>query len=123
MLSQVEKFEILNKKINILCKVKNDIDINLDPSSKSFSNNKSIQEALSSIEITQDDYYWTLFILPETDYQIHLKRSPGSQFVSNCNPVMLKAWEANLDIQPATTRYSDMWQLTFQSQKVKFQKP
>ena len=68
MLSQVEKFEILNKKSNILCKVKNDIDINLDPSDKSFSNNKSIQEALSSIEITQDDYYWTLFILPETDY-------------------------------------------------------
>ena len=36
---------------------------------------------------------------------------------------MLKAWKANLDIHAATVRHSDMWQLTFQGQKVKFQKP
>ena len=58
MLSHVEKFEILNKRSNILCKVKNYIDINLDPSNKLFSNYKSIREILSSIEIAEDDYYW-----------------------------------------------------------------
>ena len=36
---------------------------------------------------------------PDNDYEIHLKRSTGSCFVNNYNPVLLKAWEANLDIQ------------------------
>ena len=54
-LSQVKKFEILNKRCNILCKVKNYIDINLD--SSDFSNDKSIREILSDIEITEDDCY------------------------------------------------------------------
>ena len=62
MLSQVEKFEILNKKSNILCKIKNYIYISLDSSNKNFSNGKSIWEILSSIEITEDDYYWVLSI-------------------------------------------------------------
>ena len=42
-------------------------------------------------------------ISPETDYEIHLKRSPGSFFVNSHNPVLHKAWEANLDIQPVQT--------------------
>ena len=50
--------------------------------------------------ITEDDYYWALSISPDNDYEIHLKRSTGSCFVNNYNPVLLKAWEANLDIQP-----------------------
>ena len=91
MLSQVEKSEILNKRSSILCKVKNFIDINLDPSNKIFSSNKAIREVLSSIEITEDDYYWAVSISPETDYEIHLKRSLGFCFVNNYNPVLLKA--------------------------------
>ena len=49
MLSQIEKFEMLNKRSNI--EVKNFIDISLDPSNN-FSNDKSIREIFSSIEIT-----------------------------------------------------------------------
>ena len=49
--------------------------------------------------ITEDDYYWALSISPDNDYEIHLKRSTGSCFVNNYNPVLLKAWEANLDMQ------------------------
>ena len=54
MLSQIEKFEMLNKRSNI--EVKNFIDISLDPSNN-FSNDKSIREIFSSIEIT--DGNWT----------------------------------------------------------------
>lgn len=103
VLSQVENFEILNKRSNSLSKVKNHIDINLDP--RNFSYGKIIREILSSIEITEDDYYWALSISPKTDYGIQLKRSPVSCFVSNYNPVLLKTWEANLDIQ-SVLRYS-----------------
>ena len=59
----------------------------------------SIQEILSSMGITEDDYHWGLSISPDNDYEIHLKRSTGSSFV-NYNSVLMKAWEANLDIQP-----------------------
>ena len=50
----------------------------------------------------QDDYYYwvSLSISPDNDYEIHLKRGTTSCFVNNYNPVLLKAWKANLDIQP-----------------------
>ena len=99
-LNQVDKFGILSKRNNILGQVKKYIDNNLDPNSKSFSNDLLIQEILSSMGITEDDYYWALSISPDNDYEIHLKRSTGSCFVNNHNPVLLKVWEPNLDIQP-----------------------
>ena len=99
--NQVDKFGILSKRNNVLSLVKKYIDNNLDPNSKSFSNYLSIQEILSSMGITEDDYYWALSISPDNDYEIHLKRSTGSCFVNSYNPVLLKEWEANLDIQPA----------------------
>ena len=48
--------------------------------------------------ITEDDYYWVLSISLDNDHEIHLKRSTGSCFVNNFNPVLLKAWKENLDI-------------------------
>ena len=59
-LSQVEKFKILNKRSNILCKVKKSIDTHLDPSSKKFSNDKTIQEILLNMEVTEVYYYGAL---------------------------------------------------------------
>ena len=99
-LNQVDKFGILSKRNNILGQVKKYIDNNLDPNSKSFCNDLSIQEILSSMGITEDDYYWALSISPDNDYEIHLKRSTGLCFVNNYNPVLLNTWKANLDIQP-----------------------
>ena len=51
-------------------------------------------------------------ISPETDYEIHLKRSPGSFFVNSHNPVLHKAWEANLDIQPAQNSCKELRYMT-----------
>ena len=62
--------------------------------------------------ITQDDYYWALSISPDNDYEIHLKRSTGSCFVNNQNPVLLKAWEANLDIQPVHNYFKALTYMT-----------
>ena len=111
-LNQVDKFGILSKRNNILGQVKKYIDNNLDPNSKSFSNDLLIQEILSSMGITEDDYYWALSISPDNDYEIHLKRSTGSCFVNNYNPVLLKAWEANLDIQPVHNYFKALTYMT-----------
>ena len=92
-LNQVDKFGILSKRNKILGQVKKYIDNNnLDPNSRSFSNDLSIQEILSSMGITEDYYYyWTLSISTDNDYEIYLKRSTGSRFVNNYNSVLLKA--------------------------------
>ena len=73
-LSQVEKSEILNKRSNILCRVKKNTDIYLHPNSKNISNDKITQEIIFNTEVKQIDYYWVLSISPKTDYVIHLKR-------------------------------------------------
>ena len=62
--------------------------------------------------ITEDDYYWALSISPDNDYEIHLKRSTGSCFVNNYNPVLLKAWEANLHIQPVHNCFKALTYMT-----------
>ena len=108
----IDQSGILSKTNNILGQVKNYIDNNLDPNSKSFFNDFSIQEILSSMGITEDDYYWALSISPDNDYEIHLETSTGSCFVNNYNPVLLKAWEANLDIQPVHNCFKALTYMT-----------
>ena len=90
----------LDKRSNILYKVKSYIDINLHPSNKVFWNDRLIREIFSSIEIIEDDYYWTFFISTETEYEIDLKRISSLHFVNNpvFKPVLLKGWETKLDI-------------------------
>ena len=111
-LNQVDKFGILSKRNYILGQVKKYIDNNLDPNSKSFSNDLLIQEILSSMGITEDDYYWALSISPDNDYEIHLKRSTGSCFVNNYDPILLKAWETNVDIQPVHNYFKALTYMT-----------
>ena len=101
----IDKSGLLSNRNNILGQVKNYIDNSLDPNSKSFSNDLSIQEILSSMGITD--------ISPDNDYEIHLKKSTGLVFVVvNYNPVLLKAWEANLDIQPVYNYFKALIYIT-----------
>ena len=65
-------------------------DSSLDPSNKIFSNDNLIREILSSTEITNVDYYWTVSILPETDDEIRVKRSSGSRFISTITQFYLR---------------------------------
>ena len=101
----IDKSGFLSNRNNILGQVKNYFDNSLDPNSKSFSNDLSIQEILSSMGITD--------ISPDNDYEIHLKKSTGLVFVVvNYNPVLLKAWEANLDIQPVYNYFKALIYIT-----------
>ena len=60
----------------------------------------SIQKILSSLDISEKEYYSALSISGNSDNGIHLKRSPNSCFINNYNPTVLLAWQANRDIQP-----------------------
>ena len=62
--------------------------------------------------MTEVDYYRAFSISSVTDYVIHLKRSPASYFVNKYDPVLLKAWEANLDIQSVHNYYKALTFMT-----------
>ena len=94
-------------------KVKNYIDeklypakVNiLDPKKENFIPPPTIDEILSELSISSEDYYNALAISHDEDYELHLIRPPNSCFVNNYFEVGLKAWKANMDIQPVFNEY------------------
>ena len=112
-LSQQERNDILQQRESVLSKVKEYIDLNLNPKKVNILNPgkenyiepKGISEILAELEIPEQKYYHALAISTDTDFQIHLKRFPNSCFVNNYFVDGLRAWEANLDIQPVFNHY------------------
>ena len=100
----------MQQRNNILKKVKNYIDNELNPSKKNFvDSSKEDYEKLKSIDNEEDfskhDYEEALSISDDNDFQIHYMRPPNSCFVNNCFCDGLMAWEANVDIQPVFKYY------------------
>ena len=60
----------------------------------------SIKHVFSKLQILDRNYYWALSISTDSHDQVHLKSRTDSCFVNNYNPVLSKAWEANMDLQP-----------------------
>ena len=55
---------------------------------------------LEQLQIIQAEYYDTLTISIDSDFQIHLKQPPNFCFVNNYFDEKLKACKANINIQP-----------------------
>ena len=97
----------MQQRNNILKKVKNYIDNELNPSKKNFLDStkedyeelKSIDEILASLKISKHDYEETLSIFDDNDFQIHYKKSQNPCFLNNYFCDGLMAWGANVDIQ------------------------
>ena len=112
-LEEEEKNNILKFRKEILDQVKEYIDNNLDPKynnlydpeKENFRPPKSIDEILNELNIDSNDYYKCLQMSPDENFQIHFKRSPNSCFINNYFIEGLKAWEANIDIQPVLDYY------------------
>ena len=106
-LSVDKKNEIMQNRKQLLKKVKQYIDTELNPSKKNCYDNlrddyeevKSIDEILEYLEITKCDYEQALSISDDQDFQIHYRRLPNSCFVNNYFCDGLMAWEANMDVQ------------------------
>ena len=72
----------------------------VDPTKGNYPQPLIIQEILNELEISENDYYKVLSISEDEDLELHLKRQPHPCFVNNYFDVSLKAWQANMDIQP-----------------------
>ena len=107
----------LTEKGVVLSKVKKYIDEFLNPHNKSnFKGDMTTDEILSVLKIGKSEYNNCLGIAGENEYEIHLKRPPNSCFVNNYNPIVLLAWQANMDIQSVFNHHkcvtylcSEMW--------------
>ena len=112
MLEQ-EKLTKLQKRNQILNKVKDYIDTNLDPrkvnilepEKPNFVKPKEIIDILQELNIAEADYYNALSVSTDSDFQVHFKRQTNSCFVNNYFAEGLLAWQANIDIQPVINHY------------------
>ena len=96
-----ERCDTLALRKNLLMNIKTVINETLNPSRKeTYNPNRTIEDILHSFDITENDYYKTLSTEAGTDYELHLKRPPNSCFINNYSPSVLKAWQANMDLQP-----------------------
>ena len=112
-LSNEEKIALLEWRKELLKKVKDYIDNNLnpekinviDPGKENYVQPLTIKAILNELEILEDDYYKALSISKDDDLELHLKRQPNSCFVNNYFDDGLRAWQANMDIQPVFNEY------------------
>ena len=112
-LPEDEMEKILHERKEILGKVKGYIDEYLyprkhniiDPERENFEQPDTIPQILSKLGITEKEYYSALSISKDSDFEIHLRRPPNSCFVNNYFAEGLRAWEANMDVQPVFNQY------------------
>uniref|UniRef100_A0A7M5V9S6 ATP-dependent DNA helicase n=2 Tax=Clytia hemisphaerica TaxID=252671 RepID=A0A7M5V9S6_9CNID len=108
-----EKETILALRKEVLSKVRDYINSNLNPDKRNFFNPDeenynpvpSIDEVLAQLDIPKSDYEYALSVSEDEDFHIYLKRDTNACFVNNYFTEGLKAWQANLDIQPVFNYY------------------
>ena len=96
----------------------------LDSSKDRYRKDSSIDGVLLELQLTKKEYYWALSISSDNDFKLHLKRDTNSCFINNYNPVLLKAWQANIDLQQVIIIIRQVLyrQHIFQSHKIQHQK-
>ena len=104
-IEDVERYSILKKRDTILSKVSDFINKYLDPSKDTYQKDLSIDCVLLELQLTKKQYYWALSMSSESDFKLHLKRDTNSCFINNYSPVLLKAWQVNIDLQPVYNYY------------------
>ena len=65
----------------------------------------SVDSVLLELKITRNDYYQALSVSYDNDNKLYLKRGTNSCFINNYNPELLKAWQANIDLQSVYNYY------------------
>ena len=88
---ETEKLTKIQKRNKILNKVKSYIGTNLDPSKvnilkpekPNFVKPMEIRDILQHLKIVETDYYNTLSVSTDSDFQVHFKRQTNSCFMNN----------------------------------------
>ena len=104
-LSEEQKSCALTRRADILKAVKSTINIICDPSNPNYKANLTAEEILISAGVSEQDYYWALAISSDSDFDLHLKRPPDSCFINNYFIAGIKAFAANVDLQPVFNHY------------------
>ena len=99
------KTSILDKRKEMLTLVKEKIDDQLNPSKPNYDSTLTESNILSSVGITEEQYYAALSISPDSDYELHLKRPIDSCFINNYFIAGIKGFAANVDLQPVFNHY------------------
>ena len=100
-----EKTNTLDKRKEILSLVKSKIDDLLNPSKSDYDPTLTEADIFSSVNITEEQYYWALSISPDSDYELHLRRPIDSCFINNYFIAGIKGFKANVDLQPVFNHY------------------
>ena len=104
-LDEAMKINILERRTQILTSVKQKIDEVLNPSKPDYNETLNDTDILESLHITEDQYYSTLSISPDSDFELHLKRPADSCFINNYFVAGIKGFAANVDLQPVFNHY------------------
>ena len=81
------------------------IDEFLDPNKASYVDHLTTNKAFKVLNIAEIDYFDIPSLSLKADYEIHFRQPPNSCFINNYNPVMLKIWRANINLQPVINYY------------------
>ena len=108
-----QKETILALRKEVLTKVREYINRNLNPDKRNLFNLDaenynpvpSIDEVLAELDIPKSDYEYALSVSEDEDFPIYLKRNTNACFVNNYFTEGIKAWQANLDIQAVFNYY------------------
>ena len=99
------KNNILDRRKEILSKVKQKIDEVLNPSKENYDITATEKDILHSVGVTEDEYYWALSVSSDSDFDLHLKRQVDSCFINNYFVAGIKGFAANVDLQPVFNYY------------------
>ena len=100
-MDETVKAEHLRKRKALLMKVKEYIDESSNPSKHlQFNPDQTIQSILNRLGINEDEYYDALSTSPDSEFKLILERPPDSCFIDNYFKAGLKAFRANIGIQP-----------------------
>ena len=102
----------MKKRDTILRKVSDFINKYLDPSKDTYRKDLSIDGVLLELQLTKKEYYWAFSLSSENGFKLHLRKDKNSYFISNYNPVLLKAWQAKIDLKPVYNYYTAVSYMT-----------
>ena len=99
------KTGILSGRASILGTVKSKIDEILNPGKSKYIPNVTAAQVLKTVDISEQNYYWALSVLADSDYELYLKRSTDSCFINNYFVAGVQGFAANVDLQPVFNHY------------------
>ena len=115
-MDKIEKHREFKNRQRILTKVKKLIDEFLNPSDKvKYRPDMTVDDVLHYLHIDKNEYYNCLSVASGVDHKIHLKCPLNSCLVNNYNPIVLFAWQANMDIKPVFNHHKYVIYVTYMS--------